>query len=313
MAFGKEVEEAPGARGNNKGVAANNNADNGGDALSKLSAALNGGAGHIAATNKIGMSSGVEQNGRELTASEAQWQLDRTRTSSDWLGRQVHTAMRKAATADTPHKASAHNMQASAALRAQGEADKRADDLSEKMAGSMLENLTRPARVAVGGGGPKGNDLKGAENPNDPFALLAKLDQSLSGEKPVLPSGPLSDQAREIMSSVRNALTQAKAGGAGTQPAQMGDLFTKFMEAISPKPTQPAMPTSAAATTSTPDELPSLRMIALSGGGGQVPAYDHNGMTVFLGDDIDMNDVTAVRGRIDETNDLIDMMNEAYA
>ena len=281
--------------------------------LEKLRTALHNGAGHISATNRSGLSSGVVQNGRELTAREAQWQLDRARTTSDWFGRQARTAMRKAATADNPYKAGAYTMQANAALRGRGDADDRADALSEQMAGSMLDNLTRPMRVAVGGGGPKGNDLKGAGNANDPNALLAQLDQSLSGDKPILPPGPLSDQAREIMSSVRSALAQAKAGGAGSSLEQSGDLFTRFIDALSPKPSQPAMPTPAAAATDMPNELPSLRMVALSGGGGQIPAYDYNGMTVFLGDDIDTNDATAVRGRIDETNDLIDMMNEAYA
>lgn len=321
MAFGPNVEEAPGAHGNNNGVkgGVKNNggaaANNGGAAtsLEKLRTALHNGAGHISATNKIGVSSGVTGiGGRELTAREAQWQLDRARTTSDWLGRQASTAMRKAATADNPYKAGAYTMQANAALRGQGDADDRADALGEQMAGSMLENLTRPARIAVGGGGPKGNDLKGAGNPNDPNALLAQLDQSLSGDKPILPPGPLSDQAREIMSSVRSALARAKAGGAGSSMEQSGDLFTRFIDALSPKPTQPTMPMPTAATDM-PNELPSLRMVALSGGGGQIPAYDYNGMTVFLGDDIDTNDATAVRGRIDETNDLIDMMNEAYA
>ena len=161
------------------------------------------------------------------------------------------------------------------------------------------------------------NATGGGSTPTDPSAMLAQLEQSLSGNKPVLPPGPLSDQAREIMSSVRNALTQAKTGGAGMQPEQTSDLFAKFMEALTPKPQQPITPTPNATPGAqpapvTPGLSPLVKMITPSGGGSQLPAYDRNGTTVFLGDDIDLNDTAAVQGRINETNDLIDMMNSAY-
>ena len=37
-----------------------------------------------------------------------------------------------------------------------------------------------------------------------------------------------------------------------------------------------------------------------------------NDREMLLGDDIDVNDAAAVQKRMDETNDLIDMMNSAY-
>ena len=101
------------------------------------------------------------------------------------------------------------------------------------------------------------------------------------------------------MSSVRSALAQAKAGGAGSSLEQSGDLFTRFIDALSPKPTQPVVQPAA----------PRIAMTSV-GGGREMPTYDYNGVSVELGGGIDMNDADAVNGAMAFNNQIVDWMND---
>ena len=124
---------------------------------------------------------------------------------------------------------------------------------------------------------------------------------------------------KEAMARVKATLAGLNTGTlrfGGTQKGSFGgsslsDLYKSLSSPSAPGAPQP-QPATPPAVQPTAPQQPVVKMVAPAGGGKQLASYDHNGMSVLLGDDIDVNDAAAVQKRMDETNDLIDMMNSAY-
>jgi len=118
----------------------------------------------------------------------------------------------------------------------------------------------------------------------------------------------------------QKALDTARAAVARRASGMLSPAPTSAQSPVA-TPTIASMPATAPTTTPvpaptapspTPTPAPQIKTVAL-GGGKSAPAYDYGGSTILIADGIDVNDPAAVQNYMTETNDLIDMMNEAYA
>ena len=155
--------------------------------------------------------------------------------------------------------------------------------------------------------------------PAAPSSLAPQPASPETAAPPAAAPAPAPDQRSQILEGARRFVNEMMRGvrsgygGAPQQPQQpqtLGDMLKGLVSGEGAAPSAPA-PTSPAPTSPALSPSP-VKMMTPLGGGRAFPTYDHNGMTVILGDDIDVNDAAAVQGRMSETNDLIDMMNNAY-
>lgn len=154
--------------------------------------------------------------------------------------------------------------------------------------------------------------------PVAPTPQAANLAGVANTQPPASPSA-LAPRYQNALGIMRQAALAARRGiGSGDVAAAKtasNAALARLVDSLRANPSQEAQPGPGA---SAPPQLPAapgaipVRMFSPAGGGRAVPSYERNGDTVLLGDDIDMNDGAAVQRRIAETNDLIDMMNNAY-
>lgn len=115
---------------------------------------------------------------------------------------------------------------------------------------------------------------------------------------------------RQLLDAARG-LVQRHLGDIEAVNPQMASAIERL---YAPRGQAPSTPQSPATKTPDPQmpQMPAITMVAPSGGGAPLAGYDYKGSRVLLGDGIDVNDAEAVRARITENNELIDMIDSAY-
>ena len=153
-----------------------------------------------------------------------------------------------------------------------------------------------------------------------------------AADNPSMPNpmeNKLSTLFNNAMKTVRQTIA-TKGSHVGMSPSgtQNPDAISRIVASLRGAPAEPTanvqanagQPTTGAPAQTLPGaktapapvaQMPQVTTFQL-GGGRSSPAYEYGGNAILIDGDVDTNDPVAVRKYMDDTNNLIDMINSAY-